>query len=98
VRVRIDRQDESIVISVSDRGPGMTTEERMNAFERFYRGDSRGEVSGSGLGLAIAKRAVERSGGTLTLETLAGNGTTLRITLPASVLRNVDVEAGALRP
>lgn len=98
VRVRIDRQDESIVISVSDRGPGMTTEERMNAFERFYRGDSRGEVSGSGLGLAIAKRAVERSGGTLALETLAGNGTTLRITLPASVLRNVDVEAGALRP
>jgi signal transduction histidine kinase len=98
VRVRVDRQEQSVIISISDRGPGMTPEERANAFERFYRGDSRGEVSGSGLGLAIAKRAVERSGGTLGLESIVGNGTTLRITLPASILRNVDVEAGALRP
>lgn len=97
VRVRVDRKEDAVVIAISDRGPGMLPEERVNAFERFYRGERRGEIAGSGLGLSIAKRAVERSGGTLTLESAAGTGTTLRLTLPASVLRDVDVETGALR-
>jgi len=82
VTVTVDRRDERIVIDVTDRGPGMSTEEQRDAFERFYRGEKRGEVTGSGLGLAIAKRAIERAGGTIALHSVVGTGTTVTIELP----------------
>jgi signal transduction histidine kinase len=72
------------VISVSDEGPGMSESERLHAFERFYRGDQRGEIAGSGLGLAIAKRAVERAGGEIAIDSAPGHGTSVTISLPAS--------------
>ncbi len=68
-------------ISVRDEGPGMSEPERLHAFERFYRGDQRGEIAGSGLGLSIAKRAVERAGGSIAIESAPGRGTTVSITL-----------------
>lgn len=68
-------------IAIKDEGPGMSEGERLHAFERFYRGDQRGEITGSGLGLAIAKRAVERAGGTIAIESAPGRGTTVTITL-----------------
>ncbi len=49
-------------ITVADEGPGMTESEQLHAFERFYRGDQRGEITGSGLGLAIAKTRRRTSG------------------------------------
>ncbi|MBV8148820.1 MAG: HAMP domain-containing histidine kinase [Candidatus Eremiobacteraeota bacterium] len=70
------------VISVHDEGPGMSESERLHAFERFYRGDQRGEIAGSGLGLAIAKRAVERAGGDIAIDSAPGHGTSVTITLP----------------
>jgi signal transduction histidine kinase len=73
------RQDGSTVLSVRDEGPGMSESERMHAFERFYRGDARGEIPGTGLGLAIAKRAVDRAGGTISIDSAPGRGTTVSI-------------------
>ncbi len=84
IAMRAQREGERVVVSVADRGPGMSETERLQAFERFFRGDARGEVPGSGLGLAIAKRAVERSGGTIELRSVQGSGTTALITLPAA--------------
>ncbi len=69
------------VLSVHDDGPGMSESERLHAFERFYRGDERGEIGGTGLGLAIAKRAIERAGGTIAIESAPGHGTTVTIRL-----------------
>ena len=69
------REDGHTVVSVRDEGPGMNEFERLHAFERFYRGESRGEITGSGLGLAIAKRAVERAGGEIDIESAPGRGT-----------------------
>lgn len=73
---------DGISIAVRDEGPGMSEGERIHAFERFYRGDERGEIVGSGLGLAIAKRAIERAGGTITLESAPGKGTMVTLNLP----------------
>lgn len=73
--------DGTTVLSVTDEGPGMPESERLHAFERFYRGDARGEIPGTGLGLAIAKRAVERAGGAIAIDSAPGRGTTVRITL-----------------
>ena len=81
VHLRASREDGKVVLSVRDEGPGMSEPERLHAFERFYRGDTRGEIGGSGLGLAIAKRAVERAGGSIELESAPGKGTTVSIRL-----------------
>jgi signal transduction histidine kinase len=84
IAIGVSRKAGTVVIEIADRGPGMTTDEQRNAFERFYRGEKRGEVSGSGLGLAIAKRAIERSRGSIRLRSVPSSGTTFTIELPAS--------------
>jgi signal transduction histidine kinase len=94
--VRIERHSDRIVIAVTDRGPGMSTDEQRNAFERFYRGEKRGEVSGSGLGLAIAKRAIERSRGTIRLDSVPGAGTTFTIELPEMPIAVSDTRTSHL--
>jgi signal transduction histidine kinase len=83
IHLRASRNDGTAVITVSDEGPGMAESERLHAFERFYRGDARGEIAGTGLGLAIAKRAVERAGGDIAIDSAPGQGTAVTITLPA---------------
>jgi two-component system OmpR family sensor kinase len=83
IHLRASRNDGHVIISVRDEGPGMSESERVHAFERFYRGDERGEIAGTGLGLAIAKRAVERAGGDIAIDSAPGHGTTLTITLDA---------------
>jgi signal transduction histidine kinase len=81
IHLRAEKRNGHTAISVRDEGPGMTESERLHAFERFYRGDQRGEIAGSGLGLAIAKRAVERAGGTIGIESAPARGTTVTIEL-----------------
>jgi two-component system sensor histidine kinase MprB len=84
IRVESTLPHDGIVeISVADWGPGIPLEDRESIFERFFRGASRGEVEGSGLGLAIAKRAIDRAGGTLRLDTSVTRGTRFVIALRA---------------
>jgi two-component system OmpR family sensor kinase len=76
------RSDNGVVaIDVADEGPGIDAETAGRVFDRFYRGAQR-DVAGSGLGLAIAKRAIERAGGTLVLESVPGKGSRFTISLP----------------
>ncbi len=81
IHLRAIRSNGQTTITVRDEGPGMTESERLHAFERFYRGDQRGEMVGSGLGLAIAKRAVERAGGSIGIDSAPAQGTTVTITI-----------------
>ena len=61
-------------VAVSDRGPGIATEELERVTERFYRG--RGTpAGGSGLGLTIARQLAEKWGGTLEVSNGEGGGT-----------------------
>ena len=81
IHLRAARTNGHAVITVSDEGPGMSESERLHAFERFYRGDQRGEIAGTGFGLAIAKRAIERVGGDITIDSAPGHGTAVTITI-----------------
>ena len=86
VRVTVNHDGAEAVFRVSDDGPGFTHEALSHALERFWRADpARSPGSGSGLGLAIARAAVERNGGSITLEnaTPAGNATVV-IRFPAT--------------
>ena len=71
-------------LSVRDTGPGIAPEALPYIFDRFYRADAaRSDETGqSGLGLAIAKALVDAHGGTLTVESVVGQGTTFQIELP----------------
>jgi signal transduction histidine kinase len=80
VRLRGGRNDDGVVLSVEDDGPGIPAEQRAQVFERFYRGDGT-QASGSGLGLAIALELAEAMGGTLELESRAGR-TVFSLELP----------------
>jgi two-component system OmpR family sensor kinase len=84
VRVTVHPDGASACVEVSDSGPGMDPQDVAHAFDRFYRGSTRGETEGSGLGLAIAKLAVERAGGTASIESAPGRGTRVRFCLPSS--------------
>jgi signal transduction histidine kinase len=76
IGIRVRKAGPGVEIAISDRGPGIHPDDRNSIFDRFYRGATRGDIEGSGLGLAIAKRALERAGGSLTLETSTPSGTT----------------------
>lgn len=83
VDVRVGRSDAGAFVEVVDNGPGIPPGERERVFERFYRCTRSGE-SGSGLGLAIVKSAVERHGGTITLDQGPdGKGLRVVVQLPA---------------
>ncbi|HMN04755.1 MAG TPA: ATP-binding protein [Flavobacteriales bacterium] len=73
-----------VLVEVADDGPGIAAEHLPRLFERFYRvGQSRARhEGGSGLGLAIVKHIVEAHGGTITVRSTVGAGTTFGFTLP----------------
>ncbi|MFL5945831.1 MAG: sensor histidine kinase [Gaiellaceae bacterium] len=77
--------DGQVRIAVRDEGLGIAPSEQGLIFEKFYRTDAnmtRG-VSGSGLGLYISRELVHRMGGTISVESEPGEGSTFVVTLPA---------------
>ena len=83
-RAQICRINGAVELSVADDGPGMTAQLKHRAFERFTRGDDTGSVPGSGLGLAIVKRIVDRTRGTIDLDTAPGKGTKISVRIPVA--------------
>ncbi len=82
--VRLDSVDGFAVVSVSDQGPGIPTNEQESLFRPFERASTRstaGEGS-TGLGLAIVKKIVEGHGGHIKLDSRPGEGSTFRVYLP----------------
>ena len=85
VLVRIDADDNTVVVDVDDNGPGIATTDRERVFERFYRGvtaGARGDQRGTGLGLALVAEHVARFGSTVAVSDAALGGCRVRITLP----------------
>ena len=88
VRVSGSAEEHAVVIDVADTGVGMDATAARRAFEPYFST----KTAGSGLGLVNAKRNVELCGGTMTLVSVAGQGTTVTITLPRA-----EPPAGASR-
>jgi two-component system OmpR family sensor kinase len=89
VTVTVSFQDGEVVIAVRDEGDGIAPEHLPHVFERFYRADpsrSRDAGGSSGLGLAIVEAIVTAHGGTVGVTSAPGQGTTVRVTLPATGL------------
>lgn len=83
VRITAEVQDGRILVSVSDRGPGIDSFEQSLIFEKFYRGRvHRTAIQGTGMGLAIAKAIVEAHGGTISVTSQLGKGSVFSFALP----------------
>ena len=76
--------DNEVLINVKDHGIGIANEHLPRLFERFYRVDkarSR-KLGGTGLGLAIVKHIIQAHGGSVTVDSTLGEGSTFSIQLP----------------
>ena len=81
ITIGAQAQDEVVVFSVSDSGPGIPEEHLPHVFDRFWQARRTGR-HGIGLGLAIVKGIVEAHGGSVSVDSEIGQGTTFRFTLP----------------
>lgn len=78
IRVGVEREASTVVISVTDSGPGMTGEVKNRIFDPFFTTKQKG----MGLGLSITWQLVQKNGGAIEVESQVGLGTTFRIRMP----------------
>jgi two-component system phosphate regulon sensor histidine kinase PhoR len=82
VTVSSKADEESVIVSVSDTGIGISEEDLPHIFERFYKADRARSKGGSGLGLAIAKHTIQAHGGNIWAESEEGKSSTFSFSLP----------------
>jgi PAS domain S-box-containing protein len=83
--IAAEQSGDELLLSVADHGPGIPAGELRNIFDRMYRIEQRvySGADGMGLGLYICQRLVEAHGGKIWAESILGQGTTIKFTLPA---------------
>lgn len=86
VSLELSCENQQIILCVRDEGIGMTAEDQEKLFQQFERGANVGKIKGSGLGLCIVKHIVDLHGGTISVESAIGKGTTFIVTLPFLVI------------
>ena len=82
IRLEAEEEEDAVAVSVQDSGAGISTEALEHLFDRFWRADAGGGKGGTGLGLTIVRGTVEAHGGTISVESEPGEGSTFRFTLP----------------
>ena len=87
VRLALDAAGDRLRVEVADTGVGIPADRRDAIFDPFVQAadDAARRFGGTGLGLAIVKELVERQGGTISVESEEGAGSTFRVSLPAHV-------------
>jgi signal transduction histidine kinase len=82
IDVSVKPRDGSVLLVVRDQGIGMSEHDKDHVFDRFSRGVSEQHYGGLGLGLYIARQLVEAHGGTISVESRPGEGSTFTVVLP----------------
>ncbi|MCK4880799.1 MAG: HAMP domain-containing histidine kinase, partial [Bacteroidales bacterium] len=84
IDLEVKDSDHCLWIGVTDNGPGIRKEDLKHLFEKFYRGEEARQrvIRGLGLGLYYVKQIVEAHGGSITVQSKPGEGTTFHINIP----------------
>jgi signal transduction histidine kinase/tetratricopeptide (TPR) repeat protein len=90
IKVTIEKKGEEILLKIKDDGIGITKNEQLRIFEKFYRGKEASHFSptGTGLGLTIVKQIVQAHGGEIQVESEPGKGSTFSVILPIKKIEN----------
>ena len=84
VDVTITVEDDDVLVSVTDRGPGIATDSQERIFERFERLEETRTQTGTGLGLYITRRLARAMGGDVSVSSVPGAGSTFLLRLPVA--------------
>jgi two-component system sensor histidine kinase KdpD len=85
IHITGELQDDKVVTSVADHGPGIDDMEQEMIFEKFYRGrEQRMIIQGTGMGLPIAKAIIELHGGKIGVTSQTGHGSVFQFSLPTT--------------
>lgn len=87
------RKDNNLYFYVSDTGCGIESEKKDMVFNRFVKLNS--FAQGTGLGLAICQMIIKKLGGEIGVESEYGKGSTFWFTLPADIIRNIQISPAA---
>jgi signal transduction histidine kinase len=92
IEVNARVNDAAVEIDVTDNGPGIPPAQMEHIFERFVRGDAglTQRVGGTGLGLAISKSLVELHGGSISVDSEVGRGSTFTVMLPLAPADTIE--------
>ncbi|MBC7617252.1 MAG: PAS domain-containing sensor histidine kinase, partial [Pedobacter sp.] len=83
IYIYIEKENEMVKVSVTDKGPGIAQEKLIHLFDRYYRVDSSGiQYSGLGLGLYISAEIIKKHNGQIGVKSEVGKGSTFWFTLP----------------
>jgi len=94
VATSVRAEDNTAVLMVSDDGSGIPEDSLPHVFERFYRAEKarpRGSAAGAGLGLSIVQAICRAHGGTVSITSTEGRGTTVEVRLPGTDLSPTPV-------
>lgn len=87
ITLQITKEEETLIVSISDQGQGIAPDALPHIFEKFYQSDPSHATAGSGLGLSIAKRIIELHGGTIAVTGSNDTGSTFQVRLSPSYTR-----------
>ncbi len=84
IRLEAERDPDDLLLTVADTGVGIAEVDHERVFEKFERGNPQARESGAGLGLSLVKSLIELHGGSVSIESAPGSGTTILCRLPVS--------------
>jgi two-component system heavy metal sensor histidine kinase CusS len=84
IHIALSKHNSALEVAVSDTGSGIGPEHLPRVFDRFYRAEPSRGSDGAGLGLALVKSIVDLHGGSATIESEIGRGTTVKLIFPFS--------------
>jgi signal transduction histidine kinase len=84
ISVKCKADAQNVVLSISDEGVGINTEDFNRLFERYYRVENNNIVSGFGIGLYLCAEIIKRHDGKIWVESVLGDGSTFHCSLPIS--------------
>lgn len=98
LRLLQEKENKQMKLLVSDTGIGIAKDQIEKVFERYYRVNENSKAVGDGLGLAFVKNLVELHGGTISVESEEGKGSTFTVTMPLSQPEDVKAQVSMKLP